>query len=311
MIAGIDGDVLRYELGNVAMSKEKIFDIEVTRPWPDVDVHALVDKRVTDIIQRVGADAFEVYLTGPGNYRFDIATIKPYKGGRVGLEKPYHWETVSKRLKEHWGAITVNGIEADDWLGIRGTEEGLNYTASSRDKDIRQVETCVHYSWPCGDSQPEVGPFRIEGMGECFGEARRYTNIHGKEVTNWKLKGHGPAFFWGQLLVGDSVDNIPGCKGVGPGAINGLFGGCRTDEDYFKVCVYAYQRAYGDKWPEYLIENARLLYLIRDRSWLDIERVGNELNCKPNKLWELPYDTSNYFHPTGDGDWTKIHQPDQ
>ena len=44
-----------------------------------------------------------------------------------------------------------------------------------------------------------------------------------------------------------------------------------------------------------LTENARLLYLIRDRSWLDLEWVGNEVNCKPNKLWEIPYDTTNYF----------------
>lgn len=299
LIAGIDGDVLRYELGNVAMAKEQLFDITVERPWPDIDVYALVDKRMQDIIETVGADAYEVYLTGPGNFRFDIATIKPYKGGRVGLEKPYHWETVSRRLKEHWGAITLNGIEADDWIAIRGTEEGLGYTACSRDKDIRQTTGCRHYSWPCGDNQPAVGPFEIDGLGEAIG-VFRLSGKPDKPVKTWKLTGNGEAFFWGQLLVGDSVDNIPGCKGVGPGAINGLFGACRTDEDYFKVCVYQYHRKYGDDWQRNLTENARLLYLYRDRSWLDIERVGNELTCKPNKLWEIPYDYSDYFT----GTWT-------
>lgn len=299
MIAGIDGDVLRYELGNVAMAKEQLFDIFVERPWPDCDVHELVDKRITSIIEKVGADAFEVYLTGPGNYRESVATIKPYKGQRVGLVKPYHWETVSRRLKEHWGAITVNGIEADDWLGVRGTEEGENYTACSRDKDIRQIGECRHYSWPCGENQPEVGPFTIDGLGVVGASFKLY----GKEkpTKSWKLTGHGNAFFWGQLLCGDSVDNIPGCKGVGPAAIPDLFRDCKTDEDYFKVCVYQYHRKYGNTWREVLVENARLLHLIRDRAWLDIQDAGSELNCKPNQLWDLPYDTSNYFYGSSPG----------
>ncbi len=293
MICGVDGDVLRYELGNVAVEREQVFEIFLDRPWPDVDVHALVDKRMESIITAVGADAYEVYLTGPGNFRFDIATIKPYKGARVGLEKPHHWETVSRRLQDYWGAVTVNGIEADDWLGIRGTEEGDNYTASSRDKDIRQISSCRHYSWKCGEHQPEIGPFSIEGLGVVSASWKLYGKV--KPVKSWKLEGHGDAFFWGQLLCGDSVDNIPGCKGVGPAKIPDLFRDCRTNEDYFRKCVYEYQRAYGDSWKEFLTENARLLYLIRDRSWLDIEYNGREINCKPNRLWEIPYASDDYF----------------
>jgi len=293
MIAGIDGDVLRYELGAVATSREQVFDIFVERPWPDADVNALVDQRIQSIIEAVGANAYEVYLTGPGNYRDWVATLRPYKGQRVGLQKPYHWETVSRRLKEHWGAVTFNGIEADDWLGVRGTEEGLNYTACSRDKDIRQIPDCNHYSWSCGENQPELGPFKVEGLGEVSASFKMYGKD--KKTKSWKLQGHGPKFLWGQLLCGDSVDNIGGCKGVGPGSIETLFQACETDEDYFKVCVYEYQKAYGDQWELHLTENARLLYLIRDRSWLDLEWVGNEVNCKPNKLWEIPYDTTNYF----------------
>ena len=112
------------ELGAVATAREQVFDIFVERPWPDADVNALVDQRIQSIIEAVGANAYEVYLTGPGNYRDWVATLRPYKGQRVGLQKPYHWETVSRRLKEHWGAVTFNGIEADDWLGVRGRYRG-------------------------------------------------------------------------------------------------------------------------------------------------------------------------------------------
>lgn len=295
-IAGIDGDVLRYELGAVAMSKEELFDIIVERPWPDVDVYELVDKRITEIIKAVGATTFEVYLTGPGNYRNEVATLKPYKGNRTGLEKPYHWETVSRRLKEHWGAITVNGIEADDFLAVRGTEEGRNYAICSRDKDLRQTPECVHYSWPCGEHQPAVGPFVVEGLGEVSYEVRLYGV---KQQKQYKLKGHGKAFFYGQLLVGDGVDNIGGCPKVGPKKAIDLFGDFQSEEDLFRVCVLEYHKVYGDKWKEALEENARLLYLLRRRDHLDIVSEGNELNCTVNNLWEIPYDPEPYFYREG------------
>lgn len=292
MIAGIDGDVLRYELGAVAMAKERIFEIDVMRPWPDCDVDELVDKRITEIIQAVGANEYEVYLTGPGNFRNEVATIKPYKGNRTGLEKPFHWETVSKRLKEHWGAITVNGIEADDYLALRGTELGRGYAICSRDKDLRQVPECVHYSWPCGLHQPAVGPFVVDGVGQVSYEVREYG---AKRQKSYRLKGHGDAFLFGQLLVGDSVDNIQGCPGVGPKKAVDLLGDLRDHESLFRACVYEYHRVYGEGWRAALEENARLLYLTRSRASLDIIAEGNELNCALNQLWEIPYDTTEYF----------------
>ena len=291
-IAGIDGDVLRYELGAVAMAKEQLFDIFIERPWPDVDVHELVDKRITEIIKAVGANEYEVYLTGPGNFRNEVATIKPYKGNRTGLEKPYHWETVSKRLKEHWGAITVNGIEADDYLALRGAEVGRQYAICSRDKDLRQVPDCVHYSWPCGEHQPAVGPFVVDGLGEVSYEIREYGV---KKQKQYKLKGSGLAFFYGQLLVGDSVDNIQGCPRVGPKTAVDLFGDFQSEEDLLRVCVLQYHRVYGEGWREALEENARLLHLVRSRAELDTRAEGNELNCTVNKLWEITHDTTSFF----------------
>ncbi|AFD10707.1 exonuclease [Pseudomonas phage ZCPS1] len=294
MIAGIDGDVLRYELGHIAMKKEHIFDIEVVRPWPEEEVNELVDKKIEQIIERVGADDYEVYLTGKDNFRLELATIRQYKGTRVGNTKPHHWQTVSDRLKDKWGAVTVNGIEADDWLGVRGTEEGDNFTACSRDKDIRQITECHHYSWACGDKQPELGPFRNEGLGRVSASWRLYGKK--KPQKSWKLEGYGTAFLYGQLLVGDSVDNIPGCPEIGPKSAADLLGHLTTEKDLFQACAYEYQKVYGDNWKEYLTENFRLLYLIRDRNWFDIEQSGNELNCRVIRHWEIPYEDGELFY---------------
>jgi hypothetical protein len=282
-----------YELGHVAASKEPLFDIEVTRPWPDADVKKLVDDKIESIIEATGATGLEVFLTGKGNFRNDLATIKPYKGQRVGLEKPYHWETVSQWLKDRYGATTLNGVEADDWLAIRGTEIGKNYTIASRDKDLRQVPECFHYAWACGDKQPEIGPFEVRGVGKV--EAIKKVYGKKKPQVSWKLSGHGDAFFYGQLLVGDSVDNIQGVPGVGPKKAAGLLENLDTPEELFKACFYEYHKVYGDDWEKYLVENARLLHLIRNRSWIEIEEAGDELYVTCKEQWEVPYDTKDFL----------------
>ena len=59
----------------------------------------------------------KLYLTGGGNFRFDIATVKPYKGNRK-QEKPFYLPSVRKYLETKWGAVVVEGMEADDALCI-------------------------------------------------------------------------------------------------------------------------------------------------------------------------------------------------
>ncbi len=299
MKVGIDGDVLRYELGAVAMEKEQIFDFVVEKPWPDVDVRALVDDRIQHIVSRTGASSSEIFLTGSGNFRIELATIKPYKGQRAGLEKPYHWKTVSDYLIE-LGAKTCHGIEADDALAMLGAHFGPErYTIASRDKDLRMAN-CRHYSWACGESQPEIGPFKVEGLGalECL--TREYVAQNGKKKRVHKLKGCGLKFFYGQLLVGDAVDNIAGCPKVGPVRAFELLANMTTEQEMFQVAAAEYHRVYGDGWKAALEENARLLWLIQDRSWVDVKADGNDLHFTIKKLWETPYDYSHYELGTTD-----------
>lgn len=298
MKVGIDGDVLRYELGAVALEKTEVFGVVVERPWPDVDVHELVDKRIESIIERTGCNEYEVFLTGPGNFRFDIATIAPYKGNRNGLEKPYHWQTVSDRLLSHWGARIVEGVEADDALAIKGqwhAQRGRLYVIASRDKDLRMVP-CSHYSWACGESQPEIPVHEVEGLGSIELITREYINIHGKKVKTNKVKGYGLKFFYAQLLTGDSVDNIKGCPRVGPVEAYKVLSALTTEEEMRDAVANLYFIRCGDKWRENLTENARLLWLIQDPTWVDILDEDGILKFNVDKLWELPdgYDIARY-----------------
>lgn len=238
-----------------------------------------MDDKIKSIIERSGADSCEVFLTGHGNFRVPLATIAPYKGTRQGV-KPYHWETVSRRLIEEWGAKEYCGIEADDAIATRATELFPEVITASRDKDLRQVPG-YHYSWACGESQPEKPTYLVDYLGKIHYEKDKW--------GGYKLHGHGLRFFYAQLLVGDSVDNIKGCPKVGALKAVTTLGHLISEKDLFEACEYLYRGVYGDDWEGKLVENARLLYLIRDRSWVEEEPQDNhEIKCYIKKLWERP-----------------------
>lgn len=296
MTVGIDGDVLRYELGAVAMEKEEVFGITVERPWPSSDVYELVDQRIQSIIERSGESEFEIYVTGPGNFRFDIATIRPYKGNRSAVQKPYHWGTVSDRLLLHWGARVVEGIEADDALALAATEAtraGLRYVIASRDKDLRQVP-CLHYSWACGESQPEKPVYGVEGLGEI----ELVTVQHPKSKSH-KVVGNGIRFFYSQMLTGDTVDNIQGCPRVGPVEAVKLLQNLETEQEMFLTVAWQYRLKYGDGWKAALEENARLLWLIQSPDWVSVEEADGVIKYKVNQYWEVPTDDLGEYESRG------------
>jgi hypothetical protein len=171
----------------------------------------------------LGEDTF-LYLTGSNNYRFDIATIRPYKGKRG--EKPIHLKATRDQLKTRWLAEVVEGQEADDALGIKATELNGDCTIVSIDKDLLMIP-CTHY------------------------------NFVKKEWTEVSQE-QGDYFFYKQLLTGDQVDNIQGVKGVGPKKADKAYEGCTTVKEMYTKALEMYN---GD--ADVLLENARLLWLRR------------------------------------------------
>jgi len=171
----------------------------------------------------LGVDAF-FYLTGSTNYRFEVATIKPYKGKRG--EKPVHLKATRDQLETRWLAEVVEGQEADDALGIKATELNGNCTIVSIDKDLLMIP-CTHY------------------------------NFVKKEWTEVSQE-QGDYFFYKQLLTGDQVDNIQGVQGIGPKKAEKAYEGCTTVQEMYAKALEMYN---GD--ADELLENARLLWLRR------------------------------------------------
>lgn len=237
----IDADILSYRIGFACQDEtaETAF--------------SQLNNLVLDILVRGCDDAvpYQLYLTGKGNFRKELATIKPYKGTRSS-EKPSHFYLLRDYMISEWDAIVVEGQEADDAIAIEATAQGTDTVIASIDKDFLQVP-CRHFN---------IGKYVWD------------------EVNEWD----GLYFLYKQMLTGDRVDNIQGCVGIGEVKATLALEWCETEEDLYQAVLTCYK---GD--VDSLYENARLLYLRRyeDEWWVDPETRKAEYNSK-NPIGVIP-----------------------
>lgn len=289
MKALIDFDILRYEIGHSGEYFEKNEEGEFVldedgnknRIIREFDfVAELLDQKIFIIKEQTNADEVELYITNDSrtdkiydrwcktfgllkedfvpNFRDKIATVKPYKGTRKS-EKPIHYDNLTAYMMANYPFVLANGVEADDLMAIEQTNNPDKTVICSRDKDLRQVSGW-HYSWECG-FQNEIGPIEFDRKGWI-------------EDKGGKCFGGGEMFFLYQLLVGDPVDNIAGCPKVGHVKAMKILTEVKGRKDIYMAILEAYRGVYEENALTYLIENARLLWLLRS---LD-------------DVWEFPYE---------------------
>ena len=253
----LDGDVLRYELGYGAETGWRAITEDAEAVPPFSYVEGLLLERIETIKRNCHTDKDPViYITEGRTFRYDIAKRKPYKDQRKET-KPYHFNNLSVYLKHVLNCIVVTGIEADDQLVIDHVSSGGTTILCSRDKDLKQAPGWFH-SWELG-RQPSFGPELITNEG--------YITISDNHKT---IKGCGLAFFYSQVLTGDTVDNIPGLPNCGPVRAFELLNG-KTPEEMLSAVVEAYQDSYPDTWEAELTEQGQLCWLLR----------------KPDALWQI------------------------
>ena len=172
-------------------------------------------------------DNLECYLTGTGNFRYDVAKTAPYKGNRKDVPKPSNLPEARGYLQHKWGAIISEGEEADDLIGIASAKGNPETTVvCTIDKDMMMLP-----GWNFNFVKNE------------------WTYITPEKGTR---------FFYTQILTGDNADNIKGIHRVGPVKAGKILEGCTTEQDLYAACVKAYD---GD--VDRVLENARLLWLRR------------------------------------------------
>lgn len=215
----VDGDIISYRAAA---------GTEGSHPDDTIDkVDTLMQYIVDQTVVFPTESNLETYLTGVGNFRYDIAKTAPYKGNRRDVVKPTNLPQAREHLVQRWGAIVSQGEEADDLIGIASANNDPETTVvATIDKDMMQLPS---WNW----------------------------NFVKNE---WKYVGkdEGNKFFYTQILTGDRADAIQGIHRVGPVKAAKILEGLTTEEELYKACVEAYE---GD--TERVLENARLLWLRR------------------------------------------------
>lgn len=251
MKALIDADILLHEVGYAAeVGWRGVTEGREEIP-PFTYVETLLLSKIANITGMTDATDYALYHTEGRTFRYDIAKTKPYKANRKD-QRPWHFKNLLVYIRDVLGSTHVPGLEADDALAIEHTrmrECGEESVLVSRDKDLRQVEGRF-YSYELG-KQPSFGPTNITKEGSLT------------LSEDGKLTGTGNLFFYSQLLTGDAVDNIPGCKGVGPVKAYNILTDEEREEPLLDRVLKEYDRVYGDKGEDIMIEQGQLLWLVR------------------------------------------------
>jgi len=222
MFVIIDADTIAYQGAFAA-------DLEFgTRS----DVEKKIDDIVGDIFDRFDIASedesykYQMFLTGPGNFRIELAKFAPYKGNRKG-SKPKFLPHAREYMEDKYYATVVHGIEADDAIGIMAA--GLGY------------EGCV-----------------IVGIDKDFLQFPGLHFNYRKNEFTTQSDFDAQHFIYKQMLTGDSTDNIKGAKLVGPKKAEAMLEGLETEEEMWQAVVAGYK---GDE--ALALENARLVWLQR------------------------------------------------
>lgn len=249
MKAVVDADQLIYAAGFA------------TKGEPVSHACQLVKKQFKRIQADTGASELDVYISGTGNYREEVAITKGYKANRTA-PKPDHYDDIVEYMQGSWGATKVDGMETDDKVSILLWEDYVEHDAdpdectiilSSPDKDLNNTPGW-HYN-------PRT-------------REKRW-------ITELQAERH----FYYQLLSGDRVDNIPGLpflaeetitcygtkagrRGVGPGTAKKIM---QAHPDDHREAVYRAYCEWGKQsgmpaeiLEDYLIEQGQLLWMLRE-----------------------------------------------
>jgi DNA polymerase I len=241
----IDGDQFLYkacaalELEVQWDDQNHILSCNAEEAW-DVFLGSL--EKVKD---QLGSSTMYLAFTGSGNFRKDL--YEPYKGKRK--RKPLCYGRLYERAHQKLKCHHVDGLEADDLLGIWATSGRFGHTIIvSEDKDMQTLPATLY---------------------------------RGGEVVTVNAAA-ADKYWLTQTLTGDTTDGYPGCPGIGAVKAEKLlseFLSANKDvfytDDAWLAVVRTYEAA-GLTADDALVQ-ARLARILRDTDW--------NQDTKEIKLW--------------------------
>lgn len=152
------------------------------------------------------------------------------------MTRPIHEKQLRAYLVRKYGAIPVDGQEADDEVSILCCESPHDTVIASIDKDLNNTAGW-HYNYD-------------------------------KKEMYFITEEEADLNFYRQLLTGDSTDNIVGIKGYGKAAALRILPEALTPKEMCDI-VWSHYKERGYDW-DYFVLQGRLLWMRRERDeyWL-------------------------------------------
>ena len=233
-IQGMDSPEYHYKKDIIQFCNDNGIDQELIEKKQRVINEDLMYEYVDSMIDHFATDLnttdIELYIGGKTNFRKEI--YPEYKAQRAKFFKPVLEPLCHQYLCDVHGAITVEGIEADDAVAMRVLEDSKNHILCSNDKDLDQ----------------------IPGKHYCTNK-REFYHVD-QEAADFLL--------YKQIISGDSTDNIPGAKGYGDKKAAKALEGLRTNRERWQKAL----EIHGDN--EHANLTAQLVYILRweDDKWI-------------------------------------------
>ncbi len=209
------------------------------------EIRKNIDLALTDIEGETFMAHPRIAIKGRGNFRKDL--YPEYKKNRKELpaDLKVALNYAHEYLVEEKGAIMADGMEADDLVSIwayEAREEEIPYVICGIDKDLLQIP------------------------GNHYNFVKREHQFIDDEVAHYKLMI--------QCITGDSTDNIPGLKGIGPVKAKKMLDGKPTSRLWGRV--QAAWRGHGRL--KELDTSYKLLRMLT--SWKDHEDIKEYISSK-------------------------------
>lgn len=210
------------------------------------DIKKKLDQTIASIMSDLEGDVGKIAIKGSNNFRKEI--YPEYKNNRkkeLTKQEKEFFDFGYKYLEESWGAIPAHGMEADDLLAIWSTEEpGI---IVSIDKDMLQVAG-LHFNT----------------------RKKEYCNMTEEEAS---------LFLHTQVMMGDSVDNITGLRGIGKVKAAKVLENIPMAQHLSTVKSF-WLKQFGRGWEDNLQLNMDLVYLKRNKDDRYNTRTGERAVSK-------------------------------
>ena len=233
MIALIDGDVLLHAT--------------LWETTNEKDALTKLHKNIGDYTDYAYCNECIIAVGPPDgkNYRDDLYPDYKQTAMRVKGrgERPEHFKKVKEYLYSLENVVVADNIEADDLLGILSQQLGSQSVIVTVDKDMDQLEG-IHYN-------PKL-------------HRERYYVVNQRQAD---------LFFLKQMLMGDSIDKIPGLPKCGPVKAEAIIASAGTVQEAADLVLDNYFLSYGENWKDYFLANGKLLWLQRkDYDWFTLDK---------------------------------------